>query len=93
MIYTLLYVLLEDIEYSRMNNHPFGILIFPVNFKTLQHSYKTAIKAWHTGTIFSRLFFEIIFIILPENRFYDISCKLSPWDNLHEMSNLVFWEK
>ena len=41
------------------------------------------LSRWHT---------DIYFFFFPENRF-DISCKLSPkGNNLHEMSNPVFWK-
>ena len=42
---------------------------------------------------FSRQQIYIFLFFFPENRI-DISCKLSlKGDNLHEMSNPIFWEK
>ena len=46
------------------------------------------------GTNFSRRHFEIFFIFFLEKRIWQFSCKLSPkGDNLHEVSNTIFWAK
>ena len=40
---------------------------------------------------FNRQRFEILFLFFPE--VFDISCKLSRGETLHEVSNPIFWEK
>ena len=42
---------------------------------------------------FCFFFFIFFFIFSPRKIGYDISCKLSRWDNLHEKSMPIFWEK
>ena len=42
------------------------------------------------GKNFSRRHFEIFSYFLPENRLFNISCKLE--DILHEMSKTIVWE-
>ena len=43
--------------------------------------------------IFSRRHIEIIFLFFPENQIWQFMQVVSIGDNLHEMSNPVFWEK
>ena len=45
------------------------------------------------GKIFSRRHFEIFFLFFSENRIWHFMQIVSLGDNLHEMSNPVFWEK
>ena len=45
------------------------------------------------GKIFSRRHFEIFFLFFSENRIWHFMQIVSYGDNLHEMSNPVFWEK
>ena len=45
------------------------------------------------GKIFSRRHFEIFFLFFTENRIWHFMQIVSLGDNLHEMSNPVFWEK
>ena len=45
------------------------------------------------GKIFSRRHFEIFFLFFPENRIWHCMQIVSSGDNLHEMSDPVFWEK
>ena len=45
------------------------------------------------GKIFSRQHFEILFLFFPENRIRRVMQIASNGNNLHEMSNPVFWGK
>ena len=45
------------------------------------------------GKIFSRRHFEIFFLFFPENGSWHFMQIVSLGDNLHDMSNSVFWEK
>ena len=58
-----------------------------------------ALSSWYgltlstLGKIFSRRHFEIFFLFFSENRIWHFMQIVSLGDNLHEMSNPVFWEK
>ena len=41
----------------------------------------------------SRRHSETFFLFFPEIPRFNISCKLSPKDNLHEISNPIIWEE
>ena len=45
------------------------------------------------GKIFSRHHIEIFFLYFTENSFSHFMQIVSTGDNLHEMSNPIFWEK
>ena len=45
------------------------------------------------GKISADDFFLNIFLILIQKIGIDISCKLSPGDKLHELSEPIFWER
>ena len=45
------------------------------------------------GKIFSRQHTEIFSLFFPENRIWHFMQIVSIGDNLHEMSDAVFWEK
>ena len=45
------------------------------------------------GKIFSRRHYEIFLVFSPENRIWYFMQIVSNGDNLHEMSNPVFWER
>ena len=45
------------------------------------------------GKNFSRQLSEILFSYFSQKTGFDISCRLSSGDNLHEMANPIFWKK
>ena len=62
--------------------------------QVIQNRERNQLYSNLTLSTLSKIFctYKNICLILPDNRI-DISCKLSPLDNLHEMSNHVFLEK
>ena len=75
--------------------------IFAWCIRLVYMSWDTASHLWAPlyflkrilGKTFGRRHFETFFLLFPENRFWHSMQIVSNGDNLHEMSNLVFWQK
>ena len=50
-------------------------------------------NAWHSGYNFQQTTFGFFFLLFPGNRIWHFIQIVSTGDNLHKMSNLVFWGK
>ena len=78
--------LTEDQKASRLS-------ITKEHLRRFNHDESKDLTLSTLGKIFSRRHFEIFFLFFPENRIWHFMQIVSLGDNLHEMSNPVFWEK
>ena len=62
------------------------------NKKKYLSGYSSYLPLSMLGKYFSRRHFEIFFLSFPENKIWHFMQTVSNGDNLHEISNPVFWE-